>query len=356
MNAGEKRGLKGRAARSNDVSRYDDWQREDYDDGWHPAEGGATGTELIPDKSRSIITTNRSPDVPFSRSINPYRGCEHGCIYCYARPSHAWLGYSPGLDFESRIVYKPDAAVLLSQVFARPSYRCEVIALGSNTDAYQPVERKLEITRGLLEVFIEHRHPLGIITKSALIERDIPLLAELARDSLVNVLVSVTTLDPHLSRVMEPRAASPRRRLQLIDKLGQAGIPVGVLVAPVIPGLTDHEMESILGAVKAAGAGFAGKVLLRLPQETQALFQEWLHENYPEKAGAVMGRIRDCRDGQLNNAQFGRRMTGSGAYAHMLQQRFRLMCQKLKLSPSAPTLDCRRFRRPDTPSRQLSLL
>lgn len=346
---------KGRAAQSNLVSRYDDWTREDFDDGWFSDDGQPLRTELIPDTAKSIIATNQSPDVPFEQSINPYRGCEHGCIYCYARPSHAWLGYSPGLDFESKIFYKQNAAELLRQTFDKKSYRCKVIALGANTDAYQPIERKLQITKQLLEVFWDYQHPLGIVTKSALVERDIELLAKLSERRLCHVLVSVTTLDNKLSRTMEPRAASPKRRLQIIENLRNAGITVGVLVAPVIPVLTDPELEMILQAVKDAGAQFAGKVLLRLPLEVEPLFQEWLGQVAPNKAEHVMNRIKDSHEGKAYRSEFGTRMTGSGIYADMISQRFKKACRSLGLDQPISPLDCSLFQRTDASSKQLNL-
>ena len=349
-----KKTQKGRAAQSNEVSRYDEWQREGFDDGWHQIDDDTLKTTLIPDASKSIIATNNSPDVPFEQSINPYRGCEHGCIYCYARPSHAWLGYSPGLDFESKILYKADSANLLRKAFEKKSYQCKVIALGSNTDAYQPVERNLEITRSLLRVFADYRHPVGVITKSSMIERDIDYLKALSEQSLVNVLISVTSLDKDLSRKMEPRAASPSRRLKIIEKLRENNINVGVLLAPVIPVLTDGEMEKILVAVKSAGAMFAGKVLLRLPGEIEPLFEQWLREVEPNQCDRVLNRLKECHEGQAYKSRFGSRMTGSGYYAEMIAKRFANACKKVDISQNAPDLDCSLFN-PVTSNLQLSL-
>src|SRR6266581_189955 len=273
--------IKGRGSATRPVPRFDAFGRERLDDGWWQDEQPGPATTLSIDTARTVISTNDSPDVPFRQSINPYRGCEHGCAYCFARPTHAWLGLSPGLDFETRLFYKPDAPARLAEELARPGYVCSPIALGINTDAYQPVERKLGLTRAILEVLAGCRHPLTIVTKSALLLRDLDLLADLARDRLVQVMVSVTTLDGELARRLEPRAATPQRRLATIAALHAAGIPVGVLVAPVIPALTDHEVERILDAVAAAGADSAGYVLLRLPLEVAPLFRDWLERHLP---------------------------------------------------------------------------
>ena len=350
----DKTGFKGRAALNNAASRYDDWQREDYTDDWYSETNSNLKTTLIPDNSQSIITRNQSPDVPFEQSINPYRGCEHGCIYCYARPSHAWLGYSPGLDFESKIIYKPHAAALLKKAFEKKSYQCKVIALGSNTDAYQPVERKLGLSRQILQTLLDYRHPVGIITKSSLIERDVDLLGELASRQLVNVLISITTLDAKLAQTMEPRAASPTRRLKIIENLRQHNINVGVLVAPVVPVLTDAEMENILQAAHEAGAQFAGKVLLRLPMETADLFEQWLIENTPTQARRVMARLKECHSGHTYKSQFGERMTGTGQYAQLLSKRFALAVRKIGFSHEVPKLNTTLFSLPNKNS-QLSL-
>lgn len=339
--------IHGRGATGNPDNRYAAHSREACDDGWGglDAEPAPVRTELFIDSSRSVINYNDSPDVPFDRSINPYRGCEHGCVYCFARPSHAWLGLSPGLDFESRLFHKPDAPTLLRRELARPGYRCAPIALGINTDAYQPVERKLGLTRAIIEVLAEHGHPFSLVTKSALVERDIDLLAPLAADNLVHVAVSVTTLERPLARAMEPRAAAPERRLETIRRLAEAGVSVTVLAAPVIPFLNDHELEAILAAVRAAGAVDAGYVLLRLPHEVKDLFKDWLAVHVPLKAERVINRLRDCRGGKDYDSRFGRRMRGEGEYADLLARRFRLAHRRLGF-PGASPLDCGRFKVP----------
>jgi DNA repair photolyase len=317
----------------------------------------APETELIPEKIRSIISRNQSPDIPFEQSINPYRGCEHGCVYCYARPSHAYMDLSPGLDFEQKIFTKPAAAAVLRQELSKRGYRCSPITLGSNTDAWQPVERELRITRQILEVLVAFRHPVSIITKSALVERDLDLLQDLARDNLVHVLVSVTTLDDELKRRLEPRTAGPRRRLETIRRLSAAGVPCGVLAAPMIPGLNDHELENILAASAGAGARFAGYVLLRLPHEVEQIFEEWLQVQYPLKAAKVLSLIRQVRAGTLNDAQFGSRMRGSGPLATMLAQRFAAACRRHGFTrESEAQLDTARFRVPEAPGTQYDLL
>ena len=281
---------RGRGAGSNPEGRFERTVVQPVDDGWTP--GSAEDlpeleTELIRDDTRSIVSTNDSPDVPFDQSVNPYRGCEHGCIYCYARPSHAWLGMSPGLDFESRILYKPDAGRLLAEALGKSSYLCRTLVLGSNTDPYQPVERRLGITRSLLELLAECRHPVSIVTKGSLIERDLDLLSAMAEMNLVSVMISVTTLDDSLKRIMEPRTASPARRLTTISTLANSGVPVGVLVAPVIPAINDREIEAILEAAAEAGADSAAHILLRLPHEVATLFREWLDEHFPERAECI---------------------------------------------------------------------
>ena len=307
-------------------------------------------TELIAELSKSIISRNNSPDVGFDRSINPYRGCEHGCIYCYARPSHAYLDFSPGLDFETKIVHKPNAADLLKRELARPRYECKPIALGVNTDCYQPFEKQLRSTRALLEILLEARHPVAIVTKSALVERDFDLLSEMAQMGLTHVILSITTLDEELKRRMEPRAASPRRRLATIERLTEAGIPAGVMFAPVIPALNDHELESILEASAKAGALWAGYTVLRLPNEVRPLFKDWLAEQYPLKAKHVMSRVRQIRGGKENDSSFGRRMRGQGLYADLLRQRFDHACRRHGLNGGRrPELDCALFRPPPAP-------
>jgi DNA repair photolyase len=336
---------RGRGATANPPSRYAVEQREPWDDGWHQDPLPPLRTEVADDASRRVISWNDSPDIPFDRSVNPYRGCEHGCVYCYARPGHAWLGLSPGLDFETRLFAKRDAAARLSDELAAPSYRCAPLALGAVTDAYQPVERSRRIARSVLELLCELRHPVTIVTKSALVARDIDLLGELARHDLVQVHLSVTTLRPELARRLEPRAASPQRRLETIAQLRAAGIPVGVLVAPVIPVLTDPELEQILGAAREAGALAAGYVLLRLPLEVAGLFRGWLDEHAPGQADHVMARVRDTRGGADNDPRFGRRMVGEGLFAGLIAQRFRLASRRLGYG-ELPPLRADLFRRP----------
>ena len=329
---------KARGASGNPVNRYHEQYSEAVDDGW-PGDGEAPPeprTTVQAETSRTILTRNQSPDVPFDRSLNPYRGCEHGCIYCYARPSHAWMDISPGLDFETRLFFKPEAPELLRRELARPGYEPAPVALGSNTDAWQPVERKLGITRGLLEVLRESRHPVCMVTKSALIERDIDLLAPMAGEGLARCAVSLTTLDARLGRVMEPRAAPPKRRLLTIRRLAEAGIPVTVLVAPVIPALTDHELESLLEAAREAGASSARMVMLRLPREVEGLFEAWLQEHFPDRAGHVMNRLRDLHRGRACDHRFGQRMTGSGIFAELVARRFRLAVERLGFGEAPP--------------------
>lgn len=329
---------KARGADDNPPNRFHRHHRERVDDGW-PGDGEPEPdprTRLQREHSRSVITRNRSPDVPFDRSINPYRGCEHGCIYCYARPSHAWMNLSPGLDFETRLFCKPDAPQLLQRELARPGYRPAPVALGSNTDAYQRVEREQRITRRLLEVLDRYHHPVCIVTKSALIERDLDLLAPMAARGLARCAISLTTLDPALARVMEPRAANPARRLKTIRRLAEAGIPVTVLVAPVVPVLTDSELEALLTAARDAGAGSARMTILRLPREVAGLFGQWLHTHFPDRAGHVLNRIRDLHDGDPGDNRFGRRMTGSGVFADLIARRFELATRRLGLGDPEP--------------------
>lgn len=348
---------KGRGAIGNPDNRYSAFSREDFDDGWDTlAEPLAPlKTSLTVDSCKSVISYNDSPDVPFDRTINPYRGCEHGCIYCYARPTHAWLGHSPGLDFESQLYYKPDAADCLRKELAAKSYRCATIGIGGITDAYQPVERQIGLTRTVLELLSDCRHPLTIVTKSALVERDIDLLSRLADLKLATVCISLTTLNASLARKLEPRAAAPRRRLQTIRRLSSAGIPVTVLVSPLIPVLTDPEIERLLEAAHDAGATSARTVLLRLPLEVAPLFQQWLQTHYPGHAERVLNRVRDTRAGELYLSDFSQRMTGSGEYAGLLAKRFQLAARKLGLVDSAE-LDTSQFRKPINDERQMSLL
>ncbi len=348
--------LKGRGTRDKPDARYLEHEREQVDDGWFNEQAPSKlATQLFVDHSRTIISYNQSPDVPFDRSINPYKGCEHGCVYCFARPTHAYLDLSPGLDFESKIFYKPDAPALLAKELANKNYRAATLALGSNTDAYQPVERKLGITRQLLEVLKQYQHPVAIITKSALIERDIDILAAMAQSELVKVIVSVTTLDNSLSRRLEPRAAAPQRRLQTISSLAQAGIPTGILFAPLIPALNDSEMENVLQACADAGAESASYVMLRLPHELKDLFQNWLVDHYPLKAEHVMNVVKDLRGGKAYRADYGQRMTGSGEYASLMAQRFELACRKTGLNRGYTSLNSDLFRVPERSGDQLGL-
>lgn len=297
--------------------------------------------------ARSIIARNDSPDLPFTQSINPYQGCEHGCIYCYARPSHAYLGLSPGLEFETRLFAKENAADLLRKELSRPGYRCELISLGANTDPYQPVERKHRITRGILEVLWEFRHPVGIVTKGSLIERDLDLLEPMAREGLVQVFISIGSLDGEIARTLEPRAAAPYRRVETIRRLSAVGVPCGTLVAPIIPFLNDKDMEAVLEAVSEAGARMAGYTLLRLPWEVKDLFKGWLERHHPLKAKHVMARIRDMRGGRDNDPEFGSRMKGEGQFAELLSKRFELACKRLGLNAGGRNrLDTTKFLRP----------
>lgn len=349
---------KGRGAITNAVGRYEGHARVAVDDGWAREDEDLPPlrTTVTQDATRTIIARNDSPDIGFNQSINPYRGCEHGCVYCFARPTHAYLGLSPGLDFETRLFAKPDAARLLERELRSPRYRCEVIAMGTNTDPYQPVERNLRVTRSILEVLAAYSHPVGIVTKSALVVRDIDILAPMAKRGLAQVYLSVTTLDAELARRMEPRAASPRRRLETIKVLADAGIPAGVMTAPMIPALNDSEMEAILEAATEAGARWAGYVLLRLPLEIKDLFQEWLREHYPDKAKHVLNLIRDMREGKLNNAEFGARMRGKGPYAELIAHRFALAVKRLGLNRERFRLDATQFAPPPQAGDQLSLL
>lgn len=348
---------KGRGAVSNAGGRYESTTHVSEDDGW-----GVLDTALPPLKTivtneaaRTIISRNDSPDIPFDRSMNPYRGCEHGCVYCFARPTHAYQGLSPGLDFESRLFAKPNAAALLAKELRKPGYKCEVMALGSNTDPYQPIERHQRITRGLLEVLAEYHHPVAIVTKSALIERDIDILAAMAQKNLATVYLSITTLDKALARRMEPRAATPQRRLETLRTLHAAGIPVGVLSAPMIPALNDAELEAILEAAVDTGVRRAGYVLVRLPLEIKDLFQEWLLEHYPLKAEHVMSLIRQSHAGKEYDATFGTRMRGTGSYADMIENRYRLACKRLGLNQQRSSLDTGQFRVPLQSGDQLAL-
>ncbi len=350
--------FKGRGAISNPAVRFEAASREAVHDGWYEDEIVEHLSEtVLPDRARSVITTNDSPDVGFDQSINPYRGCSHGCVYCFARPSHAYLGLSAGLDFETKLFYKADAVKILEAELAKPKYVCKPIALGINTDGYQPLEKRLEITRGILAVLTRCRHPVTIVTKSALVIRDIDLLAELARDQLVSVMLSITSLTNDIKRTLEPRTASPQARLRVVQQLAQAGIPVGVLVAPVIPGITDHEMEDILAAAKEAGAGSASYVLLRLPHEVKILFREWLAEHYPDRAKHVMSLINQTRGGKDYDAEFGQRMVGTGPFAELLRTRFELARRKCGFDSARNRHELRTdlFRPPGRDQSQLTL-
>ena len=348
--------VRGRGAVSNASGRFEPTRIEAFDDGWEiPLDEFRPKTQVQTDNSRSVLVYNQSPDLPFDRSVNPYRGCEHGCIYCFARPTHAYLGLSPGLDFETKLFSKPEAASLLDKTLRKPSYSCRPLALGVITDGYQPIERQLKITRSILEVLREFNHPVSIITKSALIERDIDILAEMAEYNLLSVCISVTTLDAKIARTMEPRAAAPHRRLQTIRTLSSSGIPVSVLVAPVIPVLTDSEIESILEQVSDAGATSAEYILLRLPLEISDLFQEWLQTHFPLKAEHVMTRVRDTRGGKNYDSRFGHRMKGTGQFAEIISQRFSLACKKQGLRRRELSLNCDAFKIPLQSGDQISL-
>ena len=342
-----------RGARSFVPGRFEKEAREAFDDGWTPAEREATRlkTTVTEERSRSILSHNDSPDVGFSTSINPYRGCEHGCIYCYARPSHAYLELSPGLDFESKLFAKTNAPELLRAALARPGYVASPIALGANTDCYQPVERRYRITRQILEVLSECEHPVTLVTKSALVERDLDLLAPMAARNLVKVFVSIGTLDRELAAKLEPRAATPARRLAILGSLAAAGVPCGVMIAALIPALNDRTMEQVLEAAAAAGAREAAYVIMRLPHELKDLFKEWLAAHYPERAEHVVSIVRQLRGGRDNDPRFGTRMTGVGNYAELIEKRFDIACRRFGLNGHGAgrkpaELDCTRFKPP----------
>jgi DNA repair photolyase len=356
------RARKGRGAVSNRTGRFETQERVAVADGWNDDRAESTddaqpplATTVSIDASRKIIARNTSPDIPFDRSINPYRGCEHGCVYCFARPTHAWLGLSPGLDFETKLFAKPDAPRLLEAELAKPSYRPATIALGTNTDPYQPIERRLEITRGLLDVLLRARHPVAIVTKSNLVLRDLDLLRALAAAKLLRVLISVTTLDPMLARRMEPRATAPARRIETIRALTCAGVPAGVMTAPMIPGLNDDELETILDEAADAGAQTANYVLLRLPLEIKHLFLEWLEAHYPARKNRVISLLREARGGKLYESAWGARMKGRGIHAELLARRFALACKRLHLDKAGWDLNNGTFRRPLLAGEQLHL-
>ena len=347
---------RGRGAQSNASGRYEPMARIAFDDGWQSLdELPAFKTTVSVDATRKIIARNDLPDIGFDRSINPYRGCEHGCVYCFARPTHAYLGMSPGLDFESRLLVKPEAADLLARELSAPNYQPKVIAIGTNTDPYQPIERRYQVMRRILEVLDRANHPVGIVTKSALVTRDIDILARMAKRNLVKVALSVTTLDAGLARTMEPRAATPTRRLEALRRLSEAGVPTAVMVAPVIPALNDQEIERILDCAAAAGVKEAGYILLRLPLEVRDLFREWLQANYPHREEHVFKLIRDTRGGKDYDAKWGERMKGSGPYAWMIGRRFEMACEKFGLNERRLTLSTANFRPPKRNNAQLSL-
>ncbi len=352
------RRLRGRGALSNASSRYDRETRVLVDDGWQNEEEELPPlkTEVMKDSSRTIITRNNSPDISFSQSINPYKGCEHGCIYCFARPTHAYLGLSPGADFESRLFAKPNAAELLVRELSAPGYVPKIIAMGTNTDPYQPTEKRMRLTRAILEVLRDFNHPVGIVTKSALILRDLDILGPMAEQGLAKVALSVTTLDRHLARMMEPRASTPPRRLEAIRALNGAGVPAGVMFAPVIPALNDEELESVLGAAKEAGAISAGYVLLRLPLEIKDLFREWLETNVPDRAKHVMSLVRQMRGGKDYDSTWHTRMRGTGPYAELIARRFHMAVKRLALNRESHPLVLNRFKRPPQLGEQLALL
>jgi len=356
---------RGRGATLNPPVRYEAQSTHPFDDGWETltsefGELPRLATTLTRDSTRSAISWNSSPDIGFDRAVNPYRGCEHGCVYCYARPSHAYLGYSPGLDFETKLVFKPDVAELLEKELRKPGYVARTLALGSNTDPYQPVERTLKLTRTVLQVLDRYNHPVSIVTKSAGVLRDLDILTAMAKRNLARVYVSITTLDAALARIMEPRAATPARRLHAIAELTRAGVPCGVMTAPMIPGLNDAEMEKILEAAARAGARHAGYVLLRLPHELRQMFEDWLATHFPDRAKHVLSLIRETRGGALSEPRFHHRMAGQGVYADLLLRRFARATRQWGLDEAREGLDCGQFALPDQSGRsaaeaQLSL-
>ena len=348
---------RGRGAQSNHSGRFETERRTAFDDGWETmGDLDALKTDVYEEPARSVITRNKSPDISFDQSINPYRGCEHGCIYCYARPSHCYIGHSAGLDFETKLYAKTNAAELLERELARKAYAPRVIALGTNTDPYQPIERRYEITREILEVLERANHPVGIVTKSALVVRDLDILSRMATRGLAKVALSVTTLDRKIARAMEPRAATPAKRLEAVSALSQAGVPVSVMVAPIVPGLTDSEIERILEAARDAGATEAGYVLLRLPLELKDVFREWLEGAFPDRAGRVINLLRSMHGGEDYRAEFNLRQKGSGPYADQIALRFRLALKRLGLNTRRQSLRTDLFRAPVAKGGQMSLL
>jgi DNA repair photolyase len=347
---------RGRGAASNEAGRFERHTREAVDDGWDTGDARPVlRTEVSEERPRRVITRNTSPDLFFDRSINPYRGCEHGCVYCFARPSHAWLGLSPGLDFETKLVARPDAPEVLEAELRRPAYRPATIAIGTNTDPYQPIERERRIMRGLLEVLSAFRHPVAVVTKGTLVERDADILGEMGQTGLARVGLSLTTLDADLARRMEPRCPSPARRLRAIETLAKAGCPVRVMVSPIVPGLTDHELEGILAAARDAGAVAASTIPLRLPREVSGLWQDWLAEHHPERVTRVMSKVRDMHGGRDYDPEFGRRMTGEGLWADLVRARFARAIRALGLVKALPPLRTDLFAPPPRPGDQLSL-
>ena len=347
---------RGRAAESNDVGRFEPYQRSAFDDGWEIEEETSTlRTEVSIERPRSILSRNSSPDLPFDRSINPYRGCEHGCIYCFARPTHAYLGLSPGLDFETKLVARPEAPEVLERTLRAKSYRVGTIAIGTNTDPYQPIEREHKIMRRILKVLLEYRHPVDIVTKGTLIERDADILGEMGRLGLASVGISITTLDRHVARLMEPRVPPPARKLKTIKVLSDAGCPVRVMASPMIPALTDHELEAILESGAEAGAVTASMIMLRLPREVAPLFREWIATHFPDRAARIMGRVRDLHGGRDYDPEFGKRMTGQGPFAKLMAQRFGIATKRLGLTRTVPRLRTDLFCCPARQGDQLSL-
>jgi DNA repair photolyase len=339
---------RGRGAASNETGRFEPTRREAFDDGWERDEALAPfKTEIIHERPRTIITRNDSPDISFDRSINPYRGCEHGCVYCFARPTHAYMGLSPGLDFESKLFVKDGAAALLERELAASNYRVRTMAMGTNTDPYQPIERQYRVTRSILEVLARTDHPVGIVTKSNLILRDLDILAPMAAKGLAKVFVSVTTLDRDIARRMEPRAPTPARRLEAIERLAEAGVPVGVMVAPIVPAVNDSEIETIMTRAYAAGAREAGYVMLRLPLELRDIFREWLLVNYPDRLRHSLSLIQSTRDGKDYDSQWGKRMAGSGPYAWMIGRRFEIAAKRLGFNETPTLLRCDLFQKPE---------
>ena len=349
--------MRGRSAGINPSGRFEPVSRHVFDDGWNSIEElPPFNTEVQIERPRNIITRNESPDISFDRSINPYRGCEHGCVYCFARPTHSYMGMSPGLDFESKLFAKPDAPKLLERELGKDGYQARTIAIGTNTDPYQPIERKWRIMREILEVLEKHNHPVGIVTKSALVTRDIDILARMAEKGLAKVALSVTTLDRRLARTMEPRAATPTKRLEAVKALTEAGVPASVMIGPVIPGLNDHEIERILESARAAGAREAGYIILRLPLEVSPIFKDWLLRHYPDRYRHVIGLVRSMRGGKDYDSEWGKRMKGSGPYAWQIGRRFEIAARRLGLNTERMKLRTDLFQAPQKNGEQLTLL